>query len=732
MSAQLPPLEIWGGVECSVNRVGDQFFDQLVWSGHDTRIGDLAAFASLGIRALRFPVLWERVAPHRIDDFDWRWTDERLARLRELGVRPIAGLLHHGSGPAYTSLLDPGFPDKLASFAAAVARRYPWIVEFTPVNEPLTTARFSGLYGHWFPHGHSDHDYVRALLNQARGVVLAMRAIRDITPGARLVQTEDCGSTFGTDPTAPQIAHERERQWLTWDLLTGRIDDRHPLHAFLVGAGMTSNDERFFRKAACPPDILGLNYYLASDRFLDHRLEKYPEALRGGNGQMSYVDIDAVRGRSEGIAGHEAHLTEVWRRYGIPVALTEVHMGCTRDEQMRWLVESWDGAKRSRVRGIDVRAVTAWALLGSYNWDSLVTRDASQYEPGMFDVRGTNPRPTALAGVVSSLAEGGRPHHPALAGTPWWHRPERVIHAEAGGPSSAGGVEKPILVIGATGTLGRAFRRICDQRGLASRLAGRDDVDITDPMRIDDVLRSWQPWAVINAAGYAQVDAAEREPEACRRANVTGAANLAAACRWREMPLVTFSSDLVFDGRAGRAYVEDDAPAPLNVYGATKADAERRVLELWPGALVIRTSACFGPWDTHNFLACLFRALDADERFMAPADSTVSPTYLPDLVNAALDLLIDGEHGLWHLANQGAVTWFEFARSAAERDRSAVDLIVPVPTGQIWPAVRPAYSVLSSQRARLLRPLDEALTQYLGETRSSASTALGARVCVSR
>jgi dTDP-4-dehydrorhamnose reductase len=714
-----------------MNRVGDQFFDQLVWSGHDTRIDDLAAFASLGIRALRYPVLWERVAPHSIDDFDWRWTDERLARLRALGVRPIAGLLHHGSGPAYTSLLDPGFPDKLASFAGAVARRYPWIAEFTPVNEPLATARFSGLYGHWFPHGHSDRDYVRALINQARGVVLAIRAIRDTTPGARLVQTEDCGCTFGTDPTARQIAHERERRWLTWDLLTGRVDARHPLHAFLVGAGMTRDDETFFLEAGCPPDILGLNYYLASDRYLDHRLERYPEALRGGNGDMSYVDIDAVRGRSEGIAGHEAHLTEVWRRYGIPVALTEVHVGCTRDEQMRWLVESWDGATRARMRGIDVRAVTAWALLGSYNWDSLVTRDAGQYEPGVFDLRGTIPRSTALAPVVRSLAAGSRPHHPALAGAPWWHRPERGIYTEASGPLSATAVDKPILIIGATGTLGRAFDRICDVRGLASRLVGRDELDITDPMRIDDVLRRWQPWAVINAAGYVRVDEAEREPEACRRANVTGAGNLAAACRWRELPLMTFSSDLVFNGRVGRAYVEDDAPAPLNVYGATKAEAERRVLELWPRALVIRTSALFGPWDTRNFLACLFRALDADEPFMAPADSIVSPTYVPDLVHAALDLLIDGECGLWHLANQGAVSWFEFARSAAERNRSAVDLIVPVATSQIWPAVRPAYSVLSSQRARLLRPLDEALTQYLDEERSG-SAALGAGACVLR
>ena len=89
-------------------------------------------------------------------------------------MRPIVGLVHHGSGPAYTSLLDSGFPEKLARYAGAVARRYPWLTDFTPVNEPLTTARFSGLYGHWYPHGRCDRDYVRALLEPA-----ARRRARD-------------------------------------------------------------------------------------------------------------------------------------------------------------------------------------------------------------------------------------------------------------------------------------------------------------------------------------------------------------------------------------------------------------------------------------------------------------------------------------------------------------------------------------------------------------------------
>ena len=145
-------LELWAGVECTVNRVGDRYYDQLEQSGHATRFTDLELFAELGVRALRYPVLWERTAPLGIERADWRWANERLSRLRELGVRAIVGLLHHGSGPRSTSLTDAAFPEKLAVYARAVAERYPWVEAYTPVNEPLTTARFSCLYGQWYPH----------------------------------------------------------------------------------------------------------------------------------------------------------------------------------------------------------------------------------------------------------------------------------------------------------------------------------------------------------------------------------------------------------------------------------------------------------------------------------------------------------------------------------------------------------------------------------------------------
>ena len=723
-------IELWGGVECTVNRVHDRWFDQVTRSGHDRRLDDLDRIAALGVKTLRYPALWERVAPDSVDRFDWRWTDERFARLRDLGIRPIAGFMHHGSGPAYTSLVDPRLPTLLARYARAFAERYPWVTDYTPINEPLTTARFSGLYGHWYPHERSEAAFVRAALNQIQGIAGAMRAIRTVTPAARLVQTEDCGASFGTAAAAAQVEFEGHRRWLTFDLLTGRINAMHPMWQMLTGGGADPRVLATLVEQPCPPDILGLNYYLTSDRFLDHRLERYPSNYHGGNGALAYADVEAVRARPEGIVGHEAHLQDAWARYRLPLAVTEVQLACTREEQIRWLLEAWSGAAAARARGADVRAVTAWALLGAFDWGSLVTRDAGHYEVGAFDVRSSPPRPTALAGVIADLAHGRTPSLQAIDGTAWWRRPERFIYAPAVAASRPQHTGPPLLVVGATGTLGHAFLRVCELRGLRTHAWVRADADITDPTGVDAAIRHVRPWAVINAAGYVRVDAAETDREGCARANVIGAVNLAAACRRRGVRFVTFSSDLVFDGRAGRPYVEDDVPAPLNVYGASKAEAERRVLDLLDDALVVRTSAFFGPWDDYNFLAFLFHALDAGERFAAASDTVVSPTYVPHLVNATLDLLIDGARGIWHLANRGAVTWYEFACEAARVSGRPIEAIHASPTADVWgPAVRPAFSALGSSRGLIMPPLADALAAFardLGEAEGSR----GASTCV--
>ncbi|WP_437501676.1 family 1 glycosylhydrolase [Sorangium sp. So ce1099] len=721
-----PPLELWGGIECTVNRVHDAYHDQLDRSGHAHRLDDLDRFAELGIRALRYPVLWERTAPDGPAGF--AWADARLGRLRDLGLRPIVGLVHHGSGPPRTSLVDPSFVEGLARFARAVAERYPWVEDYTPVNEPLTTARFSGLYGHWYPHGQDGRSFLRALLTQCRAIAAAMRAVREINPRARLVQTEDLGKTFSTPLLAYQAEHENHRRWLSLDLLMGRVDRDHPFYLQLLEWGASPGELEALVESPCPPDILGINYYITSERFIDERLDRYPSWMHGGNDRHAYADVEAVRVVAEGMGGHLRRLLEVWERYGRPVAITEAHLGSSREEQLRWLAEAHRAAVAARAAGADVRAVTAWALLGLFDWDSLVVRNRDRYEPGVFDVRGHAPRPTALAGLVRALARGEPFEHPVLSSPGWWRRPERLLYpavsveerdgaprVEPSGLGAAAEAEgPPLLIAGAAGTLGRAFARLCAYRGLPHRLLSRLEMDIADPASVERALERHAPWAVINTAGYVRVDDAELEPHRCARENASGPAVLAAACRERGVRLVTFSSDQVFDGTGTTPYVETDPARPLSAYGRSKAVAEQQVLSILPAALVVRTAAFIDPWDASNFVAAALRALRDGRPFSAAEDLVVTPTYTPDLVNAALDLLIDGERGLWHLTNRDAVTWAELVvRSAALARVDAAPLVRCPSRALCFVAPRPRYSALGSRRGLLLPALDDALERYL-------------------
>lgn len=443
MSIPQSPLELWGGVECTINRVRDTYFDQLGSSGHrNRRASDLDLFARLGISTLRVGFNWEDVVATR----SWQSLDDSVAQMERLGIRPIAGLLHHGSGPASTSLLDPGFPEKLAAYALQVAERYPSILDYTPVNEPQTTGRFSCLYGHWFPHHRDMRSYLRALLNQIKAIALSMTAVRSVQPLARLIHTEDGGHIFSTPRLESFRLTREQRSWLGTDLLCGLVTRQHPLFPFLLEHGLSEPELLWFTDHPCPPDILGLNYYVTSDRFLDHRLDLYPPQFAGGDtGAEPLVDIEAIRVRPEGIAGVERILTEAWDRYRIPLAITEAHLGCDSDEQLRWLFEVWQQAQAARASGADVRAVTVWALLGSFNWCHLVTQDTGAYEPGVFDLADPDsplqPSPTPLAGLVSDLAHGRTPTHPVLSSPGWWHHPDRITippYVEAPEPEEVG------------------------------------------------------------------------------------------------------------------------------------------------------------------------------------------------------------------------------------------------------------------------------------------------------
>ena len=717
-------LELWGGHECTVNAVGEAVFDQSRLSGHHDRLEDLDRFARLGLTRLRYPVLWERVAPRDPADRDWSWSDARLARLRMLQLEPIVGLIHHGAGPAYTSLLDDSFASGLADHAAAAAERYPWVSDWTPVNEPLTTARFSALYGLWRPHARDERLFWLALLNQIDATRLAMREIRRRIPQARLIQTEDLGRTWSTPLLRDQAVFDNARRWMTWDLLEGRVGPGHYFWDRLAGFGFEDR-LRAIVDDPCPPDVMGVNHYLTSDRYLDDRVERYPVEQRGRNYWREYADVEAIRVLQPAPDGLPGVLYEAWSRYGRPLAVTECHIGCTREEQLRWLAEAWRTAVDLRANGVEVEAVTAWALLGGHNWNVLLTSDDGLYEAGAFDVRSPAPRPTALARLMRDLATGASAPE-ASEGPGWWRRDVRLRYPA--GFRTAGDCEpsprrstvwrttRPILIAGATGTLGKALARACKWRGLDYVLTTRGQIPLNNPERMRGALEEIDPWLAINAAGWVRVDDAEREAEACRAANADGAVAFAEACRGRNVPFVTFSSDLVFDGRLGRPYLESDATRPLNVYGASKQAAESGILALEGRALIVRTSAFFSPFDPHNFAAHVRRLAERGEEIEAADDLVISPTYVPHLCDAVLDLAIDGETGLWHLANVGAVDWASFARmllTAAGNDQARVQGFPAETFG--WAARRPPQVPLASERGWIMPTLEEAIARYAAD-----------------
>ncbi|HEU5164135.1 MAG TPA: family 1 glycosylhydrolase [Chitinophagaceae bacterium] len=697
--------EIWGGVECTINRVQDIFRDQLIYSGHYSRPGDIERFAELGIKKIRYPLLWEFHQPVTNKPIDWSWTEKQLKEIRKKHIKPVAGLLHHGSGPAFTDLTDHEFPDKLALYAKAVAKRFPWIEYYTPVNEPLTTARFSGLYGLWYPHGKDELTFFKMLINQLKGIVLSMQAIRKINPKAKLVQTEDLSKTHSTVLLSYQADFENERRWLTYDFLCGKVDQQHFFWNYFISMGIDTRDLEFFIENRCPPDIVGFNYYVTSERYLDEKIENYHCSTHGGNYKHKYADVEAVRVKE--LSGLNILLKEAWERYNIPIAITENHLSCTREEQMRWFKETWEDCCNLRTQGVDVIAVTVWSLLGAFDWNSLLTCTNNYYESGAFDIGNNQIRKTALGKMVKAIATTGEYHHPLLNIKGWWNKNRdmnQIMNSKK---------ENRLLIIGKNGTLGNAFMKICEHRSIPYIALGRKDMDISNEREVRAIIDEYRPWGLINTAGYVKVDDAETNYNECFSVNTIAPGILANTCNIRGIHFMTFSSDLIFDGAKKMPYHENDLAKPLSIYGISKSNAERVVQKVNPGSLIIRTSAFFGPWDKYNFVYTILNSLENERTYSVVKDVIVSPTYVPDLANTAMDLFIDEEKGIWHLSNEGMVSWADFACDIADRAGYKKNNLLYKNLDEMgWKAQRPLYSALKSAKGIKLPALDNALERF--------------------
>ncbi|MBV9271110.1 MAG: family 1 glycosylhydrolase, partial [Candidatus Eremiobacteraeota bacterium] len=657
-------VEIWGGFEPTVCRIGDAYFDQTVRSGHETREDDLDRVACLGIKQLRYPVLWERIAPEGLKSARWQWTDERLDRMRRLGITPIVTLLHHGSGPRDTSLLDPDFPEKLACFASAVARRYPWLRYFTPINEPLTTARFSALYGWWYPHRRDETSFYRALFNQVAAIGRTMNAVREIIPDALLMATEDLGKTYATPALQYQADHDNARRFLTYDLLCGRLELNASMKSHLSERGFRV-DEKFQREMLCPPDLLGFNYYVTGERWLDDRLSRYPAQVHGGNGREAYVDVEAVRVCVESIAGAGPLLEEQWQRYGRPMAVTEAHIACTREEQLRWVRDIFQDLVDLRSRRVDVRALTIWSLAGAFDWNSALTRQDGYYESGAFDVSNGSVRETAVARYTRQLATGEGELHPALEGRGWWRLTSRLAFPPAMRTSQlraipsfdeTRGSRKPIAIFGGDDPVARALREACRERNLEFRVISADE----NTGELAAYLQRTGCWVAIDCTG---ADTAwDMQAQHADSTMFRHFATVAHACRQSGVPLVAISSPLVFSGRE-KAINESTPRNPATRRGELYLEIEELLQVVAPRALIVRTGIPFGGRVDRGWHDAVLAMMLNGRRADVSGDHS-SVVDRDDLVRTLLDFAIDGERGVLHVANAGKSSATEILQAA--------------------------------------------------------------------
>ncbi len=267
----------------------------------------------------------------------------------------------------------------------------------------------------------------------------------------------------------------------------------------------------------------------------------------------------------------------------------------------------------------------------------------------------------------------------------------------------------PYLIVGHSGQLATDLMRVGNAFDYDVVAVGRPQCDLTDPHSPHRLLERVMPCAVINAGAYTNVDLAESDKELAFAVNASGAQTLAQACASHGIPLIHVSTDQVFDGTKQSAYCEDDEPNPLCIYGASKWEGEKRVLEAHPNALIVRVSWVYGP-SGNNFLTKVCEWARKNKEISIISDQTGCPTYSPDLASALLNMAKqmtreahNAPRGLLHLAGADVMSRFEQAQMImdASRKRGGVYAhIKPVLTRDFpTPAQRPLNATLNSTRA---------------------------------
>jgi beta-glucosidase/6-phospho-beta-glucosidase/beta-galactosidase len=339
--------------------------DEMAKCGHyDYWQTDFSLVRELGIEFLRYgpPYYKTHTGP---DQYDWAFTDETFARLRELQITPIVDLCHFGVPDWLGNFQNPDFPEYFAQYATAFAKRFPYIQLYTPINEIFIAAMFSAQYGWWNECLHSDKDFVNALKILCKANVMAMHAILNIQREATFIQSESSEYFHAIDPGASPLARFlNHKRFLSLDLTYG-YPMSVPMYEFLLSNGMTRQEYGWFTdnqvKARC---IMGNDYYVTNEHIV------HPDGHTHAAGE---------------IFGYYVITSQYYKRYRLPIMHTETNIKMPACKE--WLLKQWANVHRLKHDGIPVVGFTWYSLTHQVDWDSALRDDAGRINKlGLYDL----------------------------------------------------------------------------------------------------------------------------------------------------------------------------------------------------------------------------------------------------------------------------------------------------------------------------------------------------------
>lgn len=394
---------------------GERALDEYELTEHYENVdADLALAKEADAEFVRWGIPWHRVNPAP-GEWDWSWVDAAMRRFEELNLRPIVDLLHYGT-PLWIEreFAHPQFPAFFAEFATRTAERYAHIAtDYTPVNEPMIHARFSGDIGYWPPKLTGETGYNAIAVALAEGFVLAQTGIADVLGDRATFVHVDATARFAGDVDGEHrglVELQRAQSFLVEDLVTGAVEESHPMRKALVDGGLDPARIDWFRENAVRPDVMGVNYYPR------HSTQLMEEGITHAG-----AFADPWPTQDDGATGLADLLRIYAARYGAPVMLSETCVTDTTDVRVRWLDDSVACVRELRAEGVDVVGYTWWPLFDMYEWTyrhATTPRAESLLTMGLWDLVET---PTGLVRRRNPVADrfraqAGHPENAPLPG----------------------------------------------------------------------------------------------------------------------------------------------------------------------------------------------------------------------------------------------------------------------------------------------------------------------------